>query len=68
MGPEVEQVEHAGTPASVDVWFVWKASFFFGGGANAFTTVHHSPTAEVRHQRRTEPALRVGWCFRVALE
>lgn len=33
----------------------------------SFTTVHHSPTAEVRHQRRTEPTLRVGWCFRVAL-
>ena len=51
----------------------WMSGFsgkrvFFLGGANAFTTVHHSPTAEVRHQRRTEPALRVGWCFRVALE
>jgi hypothetical protein len=42
MGPEVEQVEHAGTPASVDVWFFWKASFFFGGGrmlSPQFTTL-----------------------------
>ena len=75
-GPGTEIRDGAGSGTSGTCWnprfggclVFLESEFFFWGGANAFTTVHHSPTAEVRHQRRTEPALRVGWCFRVALE
>ena len=46
-----------------------ESEIVFFGGRMLSPSFHHSspPTAEVRHQRRTEPALRVGWCFRVAL-